>query len=66
MIANANPSSYNEAMEDKGNWQEAMESEMKALAENDTWELMLYTPGMRVLRGKWVYKIKRNLQGQIT
>src|SRR3984957_1954616 len=36
MIANADPSSYNEAMEDKGNWQEAIESEIKALAKNDT------------------------------
>jgi hypothetical protein len=68
MIANAGePRSYKEAMEsDEGKWHQAMESEMRSHAENNTWELMPYETGMRVLKGKWVYKIKKDSQGKVT
>src|SRR5579871_854038 len=67
MIASAEePRSYNEAMENgEDKWLPAMESEIRCLAENNTWELTPYEPGMRVLRGKWVYKIKRDSQGNV-
>jgi hypothetical protein len=66
MMANTNePRSYEEAVESGNEWHQAMASEIRALAENDTWELTPYETGMRVLRGKWVYKIKRDSQGNV-
>jgi hypothetical protein len=66
MMANTDePRSYEEAVESGNEWHQAMASEIRALAENDTWELTPYETGMRVLRGKWVYKIKRDSQGNI-
>jgi Reverse transcriptase (RNA-dependent DNA polymerase) len=40
-------------------WESAMQSELKTLEENDTWTITEPPIGARVLRGKWVYKIKR-------
>jgi hypothetical protein len=67
MMANTNePRSYEEAVESgKDEWHEAVASEIRALAKNDTWELTPYETGIRVLRGKWVYKIKRDSQGNV-
>jgi Reverse transcriptase (RNA-dependent DNA polymerase) len=67
MMANTDePRSYEEAVESGNEWHQAMASEIRALAENNTWELTPYETGMRVLRGKWVYKIKRDSQGNVS
>jgi hypothetical protein len=36
-----------------------MTEEHNALEENTTWELVNPPPNRKVLKGKWVYKIKR-------
>src|SRR5438046_5186249 len=47
-------------------WLEAMNLENKSLLDNKTWTLVTCPENRRVLRGKWVYKLKRGPQGEIT
>ena len=47
------------------NWQRAMLEEMKAIEENETWELVDPPPGCRPISLKWVYKVKRDEHGAI-
>ena len=45
-----------------------MEEEFKSLEQNETWELVDRTAikaGYKPLSGKWVYKIKRDVNGLI-
>ena len=42
-----------------------MLEEMKAIEENETWELIDPTPGCRPISLKWVYKVKRDELGAI-
>jgi hypothetical protein len=51
------PESYEEATED-ANWRTAMEEEMHALAENETWDLVDAPKGVKPIRCRWVYKVK--------
>ena len=54
------PECYQEAMshEDKGEWNKAMQEEMKSLKENHTYDLVKLPKGKRSLKNKWVYKLK--------
>jgi transposase InsO family protein len=54
------PECYAEAMEDdhKKEWVEAMQDEMNSLYENNTFELVKLPKGKKVLKNKWVYKVK--------
>jgi hypothetical protein len=56
------PDSYAETAED-ANWRAAMEEEMHALAENETWDLVDTPKGVKPIGCKWVYKIKYNSDG---
>ena len=47
------------------NWRRAMLEEMKAIEENETWELIDPPPGCRPIGLKWVYKVKRDERGAI-
>ena len=40
------------------NWRWAMLEEMKAIKENETWELVNPPLGCRLIGLKWVYKVK--------
>ena len=42
------------------NWRQAMLEEMKAIEENETWELVDPPPGSRSIGLKWVHKVKRD------
>ena len=39
-------------------WHKAMNDEIKALEENDTFELVLPPEGREIVGGKWVYTVK--------
>ena len=57
------PSTYLEAINDRENstkWKEAMKEEMESLMSNNTFSLVQPPLGKKVLKNKWVYKIKRN------
>jgi hypothetical protein len=50
------PESY-EAAAGNANWRTAMEEEMRALAENETWDLVDALKGVKPIGCRWVYKV---------
>lgn len=64
------PETYARAMQgpDATQWAKAMEEELDQLRKNKTWELIPASqmePGHRALGGKWVYRVKRDVDGNI-
>lgn len=58
------PTSYKEAASHPC-WIHAMQNELKALEDNNTW-ILVHTPtGVNPIGSKWVYKIKRKVDGAI-
>lgn len=57
------PLSFNQAIagKDAPNWEEAMKLEMESILKNKTWELVKRPAGKRILRGKWVYRVKNEV-----
>ena len=64
LISAEKPTTFALAERD-ANWRRAMLEEMKAIKENDTWELVDPPPGCRPIGLKWVYKVKRDECGSI-
>lgn len=42
-----------------------MDKEIKAIEKNDTWMLATLPNGQKAIGVKWVYKMKKNAQGDI-
>lgn len=42
-----------------------MDQGYEALMKNNTWVLVPYKVGMNIVDNKWVFKVKRNLDGTI-
>lgn len=64
------PETYNRAMSGSysSQWSRAMREELDQLEKNNTWTLVNkrdIQPGHRTLSGKWVYKVKRDVNGDI-
>lgn len=55
---------YEEAVKNKA-WQKAMEEEVTALKQNQTWELVPRPRDIKPISCKWVYKLKRRTDGSI-
>ncbi|KNA09010.1 hypothetical protein SOVF_157600, partial [Spinacia oleracea] len=64
VIAAIEPRTFNEAMKNAG-WREAMQKEIGALEDNETWVMEELPPGKKALGCKWVYKIKFHANGTI-
>lgn len=47
------------------NWQDSMQTEMDALRKNETWEMVDLPPKQKAIASKWVFRIKRNKDGEI-
>ena len=62
------PLTYRQAVKSPNSmqWKQAMEREISSLKDNNTWDLMDLPPGQTALRGRWVFKIKRDTYGTIT
>ena len=58
------PESYAEEAKDT-NWRAAMDEDMRALLEYETWDLVDATMGVKPIRCRWVYKVKYNTDGSI-
>ena len=58
------PVNYTEAIQDY-QWQEAMRTKIHALENNQTWNVVPLPPGKKALGCKWVYKIRRKLDGTV-
>ncbi|CAI7846357.1 unnamed protein product, partial [Closterium sp. NIES-54] len=56
-----------EALEssDAEEWKKAMESELKSIEENGTWELVELPEGRKAITSKWLFKIKFDADGKI-
>lgn len=51
--------------EDKQEWMQAIKEEVDALTENNMWNLTKLPQGKRVLDNKWIFKIKKDKNGNI-
>lgn len=58
------PKSYTQAAKDPL-WVQAMDSEIQALQNNNTWELVSLPHGKKPVGCKWVYKIKLKANGSV-
>ena len=58
------PVGFEEAVQDR-RWKEAMDEEIKAIKKNSTWKLTILPKGKEALGVKWVYKVKKNVKGDI-
>jgi hypothetical protein len=56
--------SYSEACKSP-KWQQAMKDEYNALFQNETWQLVPPQPGHNLVDYKWVFKVKRHVDGSI-
>ncbi|GJZ78479.1 retrovirus-related pol polyprotein from transposon TNT 1-94 [Tanacetum coccineum] len=61
---NSDPKTFKEAIQDSG-WCEAMNSELKALEDNDTWEVTDLPPDKRAIGCHWLYKTKLKSDGSM-
>ncbi|CAM8901857.1 unnamed protein product [Rhodiola kirilowii] len=58
------PRTYNQASKDKL-WVEAMDKEISALEQNETWIITNLPPEKRAVDCKWVFKIKHHSDGTV-
>jgi Reverse transcriptase (RNA-dependent DNA polymerase) len=67
LLTEGEPKNFQETQihKDKTKWQDAMKDEMKSLQENDTYELVQLPKGRKALRNKWVFKLKRDGNGEL-
>ncbi|CAI7837966.1 unnamed protein product, partial [Closterium sp. NIES-53] len=61
------PATLKEALEssDAEEWKKAMESELKSIEENGTWELVELPERRNAITSKWLFKIKSDADGKI-
>ena len=64
LISQIEPSSINEACEDK-HWIKAMEDELEQIEKNNTWTLVPRPKDKNVIGTKWVFKNKLNEDGKV-
>lgn len=66
-VLDCDPQSTEEALKSElaQQWRDAMDVEYESLLENDTWILTDLPKGKRAIPCKWVYKTKRNENGEI-
>ena len=64
LVSAEEPPTFTVAERD-ANWWRAMLEEMKAIEENETWQLVDPPPGCRPISLKWVYKVKWDELGAI-
>ena len=60
----AEPTTYAQASHDP-QWVAAMNSEIQALEDNNTWSMVPLPPGQHPIGCKWVFKIKYHADGTI-
>ena len=58
------PTCYREAAGDE-NWEATMRSELQSITRNKTWELVKLPSGQRPIGLMWVFKLKKNAEGEI-
>ena len=61
------PKSLTDALNSKssGKWMEALEAECDSLVKSETWELVIPPNDACIVGSKWVFKVKRNANGEV-
>ena len=65
IVQDVEPTSFEEA-DGKREWDQAMDEEMAALDDNETWDLVQLPEGKKSIGCKWVYKVKHNVDGSVS
>ena len=65
IVQDVEPTSFEEAV-GKREWEHAMDEEMVALDDNETWDLVQLPEGKKSIGCKWVYKVKHNVDGSVS
>ena len=50
---------------ESGQWREACMEELEAHSRNGTWKVVNLPPGKKVVGSKWIFKVKRNIDGSV-
>ena len=58
------PNNFSQAAKDE-RWIQAMQQEIKALEQNNTWLVVDLPEGMHTVGSKWIYKVKYKANGEI-
>jgi hypothetical protein len=64
LLTTEEPATFAEAEKDKA-WRAAMLEEMASIEANETWQLTQLPPGHRAIGLKWVYKLKKDSNGEV-
>ena len=64
LFVDSEPLNFDNAVKDK-KWRQAMEKEINAIEKNDAWELSTLPKGHEAIGVKWVYKEKKNANGDV-
>ena len=64
LIEEEEPTCYREAA-GQAAWEQAMKIEIEAIEKNETWSLTKLPVGHKVIGLKWVFKLKKNSNGEI-
>jgi transposase InsO family protein len=61
------PTTYEEAMNSNHSkeWEAAIQEEMQAMHDNNTWEVIVKPEKCRVIQSKFVFKVKRDENGEV-
>ncbi|GJR13998.1 retrotransposon protein, putative, ty1-copia subclass [Tanacetum coccineum] len=61
------PANYKEAMAcpEAAKWKEAMKSEIQSMYDNQVWNLVDTTPGLKIVGCKWIFKKKTCMDGNV-
>lgn len=51
--------------EDRDKWMKAIDEELSALEENNTWTVTELPPGKKALNSKWVFRVKSDAYGNV-
>ena len=65
--AKHDPEMFSRAISSKESelWYEAMKDEMNSMASNRVWDLVEFPYGVKAIGCKWVFKTKKDSQGNI-
>jgi hypothetical protein len=64
LVETGEPANYSEAACHE-EWKKAMDKEIESIEQNKTWELGKLPAGKKPIGLKWVFKLKRNSEGQV-
>nr|GEW47173.1 retrovirus-related Pol polyprotein from transposon TNT 1-94 [Tanacetum cinerariifolium] len=64
LVSTSDPCKFKDDVQDSA-WCEAMNAEIKALEDNDTWELTTLPKGKKAIGSHWIYKTKLKADGAV-